>query len=75
MVDVLVIQGLFSEHLECFKRCPENIQLYEIRSGSQPTHVGIQGLVIPRGESTTMKMPRGWVSGKLLKYLLLSKVI
>lgn len=51
---VLAIQGSFSEHLECFKRCQENIQVHEIRSGSQLTQLGIQGLVIPGGESTTM---------------------
>lgn len=52
LIGVLALQGAFREHEKALSACGEDVETRQIRL---PEHLeGIDGLVIPGGESTTM---------------------
>ncbi|MCL6612524.1 MAG: pyridoxal 5'-phosphate synthase glutaminase subunit PdxT [Peptococcaceae bacterium] len=52
LIGVLALQGAFREHENSLRACGENIKTRQVRLPGQLE--GIDGLVIPGGESTTM---------------------
>lgn len=52
LIGVLALQGAFREHEKMLRACGDNIQTKQVRLPGQLE--GIDGLVIPGGESTTM---------------------
>jgi 5'-phosphate synthase pdxT subunit len=50
LVGVLALQGAFKEHIECLKMV--NVDGREVRTAKDLE--GLDGLIIPGGESTTM---------------------
>ncbi|HBV96314.1 MAG: glutamine amidotransferase [Peptococcaceae bacterium BICA1-7] len=52
LIGVLALQGAFREHEKMLRACKENIETRQVRLPGQLE--GIDGLVIPGGESTTM---------------------
>jgi 5'-phosphate synthase pdxT subunit len=52
LIGVLALQGAFREHEKMLRACGDNIETRQVRLPSQLE--GLDGLVIPGGESTTM---------------------
>ena len=52
LIGVLALQGAFREHVRALEACGAEVRLVRLATDLE----GVDGLVIPGGESTTMSM-------------------